>query len=261
MDIKEMKEEREKLRKLIITLERDIATAPEGNLRIAIKQNHPTYFRVTEKNDTKGCYLRRDESRMVVALAQKSYDMKLLKQAEENMRVLDHFLQNYSKEKLENVYDLLPKVRKELVFPHIDSTDRYAELWENEEYEGKGFIPGDAVHETKKGERVRSKSEVLIANALFEAGVPYKYECPIRLRGITVYPDFTILIKDKRKQKYWEHFGMMDSDEYRNDFYFKMNQYPKCGIIPGDNLIMTFEEHNSPLNFRTVDAIVASLMK
>lgn len=36
---------------------------------------------------------------------------------------------------------------------------------------------------TDKGERVKSKSELTIANALYRSKIPYKYECPIILHN------------------------------------------------------------------------------
>ncbi len=39
---------------------------------------------------------------------------------------------------------------------------------------------------------VRSKSEVIIANALAAKGVDYAYERPLTIDGVTKYPDFTI---------------------------------------------------------------------
>jgi len=67
---------------------------------------------------------------------------------------------------------------------------------------------------TAKGERVRSKSEIIIADSLMRAGVPYRYEFPIILNGYgKIYPDFTVLNVGLRKELYWEHLGMMDDSE------------------------------------------------
>ena len=64
---------------------------------------------------------------------------------------------------------------------------------------------------TSKGERVRSKSEVIIADVLNREGVPYRYEYPIYIKGIgKIYPDFTVLNIGIRKEMIWDHFGMMD---------------------------------------------------
>ncbi|MEE3440399.1 MAG: hypothetical protein VZR07_10670, partial [Ruminococcus sp.] len=47
--------------------------------------------------------------------------------------------------------------------------------------------------ETQRGEIVRSKSEVIIADALYYANIPYHYEKPIKVGDRVIYPDFTVL--------------------------------------------------------------------
>lgn len=51
-------------------------------------------------------------------------------------------------------------------------------------------------------ERVRSKSEVIIADILNQEGIPYRYECPLQLKGWgKVYPDFTVLSERERPER------------------------------------------------------------
>lgn len=71
----------------------------------------------------------------------------------------------------------------------------FAKSWLDEGFRGLGFDERDTTEFfSEKGERMRSKSEVLIANALYKRGIPYKYECPVLLpSGIMKYPDFTVL--------------------------------------------------------------------
>ena len=60
-----------------------------------------------------------------------------------------------------------------------------------------------------------SKSEIILADLLNRNGIPYRYEYPVHLKGWgKVYPDFTLLDVRKRREIYWEHFGMMDDSEY-----------------------------------------------
>lgn len=45
---------------------------------------------------------------------------------------------------------------------------------------------------TDRGERVRSKTEKIMADYFYRKGIEYKYEQPIYLKGLgTVYPDFS----------------------------------------------------------------------
>lgn len=73
------------------------------------------------------------------------------------------------------------------------SDDEYANMWANKSFIGKAYNDQLPYYETDNKERVRSKSELNIANALYKYGIPYKYECPLRLsNGKVIYPDFTI---------------------------------------------------------------------
>ncbi len=64
-------------------------------------------------------------------------------------------------------------------------------------------------YRTEKGELVRSKSEMNIANALFRTEIPYKYECPLTLNdGRVIYPDFTVLDVYNRRLVCWEQMRL-----------------------------------------------------
>jgi len=83
------------------------------------------------------------------------------------------------------------------------------------------------IHSTLTDYLVRSKSEVIIANMLFENGIEnLKYEEPLFAPDGTFYlPDFTI--KWKGKTYYWEHLGMLDVDKYKRHWEEKEKWYNK----------------------------------
>ena len=111
--------------------------------------------------------------------------------------------------------------------------------------------------ETDHGERVRSKSELIIADALAkEAAVLYKYERPLQVnyqgKKITIHPDFTVFHKKTGKIIYWEHAGIMDDPEYGADFVWKNNLYLENGLYPGRDVMFTYESAEHPLQLRVV---------
>ena len=112
--------------------------------------------------------------------------------------------------------------RKQLISPQLKPDDLFVNHWLSEKYYGKGFADTEPEFYTDKGERVRSKSEILIANELNRAGIPYKYEKPIYIMGIgNVYIDFTLLIEETREIKYLENFKRTRSKYIR----FKKNYF------------------------------------
>lgn len=78
---------------------------------------------------------------------------------------------------------------------------------------------------TSFGLKVRSKSEVFIAEKLFEKNIEFKYEIPLSAAGKTYYPDFTLYIG--KKEIYWEHFGMLSDQTYAEKTEIKIKWYNK----------------------------------
>jgi ATP-dependent exoDNAse (exonuclease V) alpha subunit len=88
------------------------------------------------------------------------------------------------------------------------------------------------VHRTDRGELVRSKSELLIANLLHQMGVTYTYEVPFTgADGRTVKPDFTVLT-DLGETVLWEHLGMLTDPRYRAKWEQKAKWYAANGVLP-----------------------------
>ena len=157
-------------------------------------------------------------------------------------------MQNYSPNKLNSYYDNLPEGRQAHITPVITPDDVFVREWLDQEYERKGFKEDDPFHTTDRGLRVRSKSEVMIAETLDLKGIPYRYEYPVRVNRNVYHPDFMILRIEDRKEFYWEHLGRMDDPDYVNSNLIKIRNYEKIGIVAGDNLILTMETSMIPLN-------------
>jgi ATP-dependent exoDNAse (exonuclease V) alpha subunit len=97
---------------------------------------------------------------------------------------------------------------------------------------GDLFLEERLIHITTRGEAVRSKSEVIIANLLHARKVDYHYEHPLELDGVTKYPDFTIEDDDAGITYYWEHCGMLRDRGYREHWEEKQKWYHAHGILP-----------------------------
>lgn len=154
----------------------------------------------------------------------------------------------------------LPKLhtqRQLLVTPIEPIWEKELAQWYDSEYHGKEFYEGTAEIVTEKGERVRSKSEKILADYFYRNNILYQYERPLYLKGYgTVYPDFTFLSKKTRKEIYWEHEGMMDKPEYAKSAVKKIESYQRNGIHLGERLILTFETELTVLNSQIVEELV-----
>jgi hypothetical protein len=80
------------------------------------------------------------------------------------------------------------------------------------------------IHSTLTEYMVRSKSEVIIANLLFDREIPFEYEVPLFAPDGTFYlPDFTI--RWHGQDWYWEHLGRLEREDYRSHWETKRVWY------------------------------------
>jgi hypothetical protein len=114
---------------------------------------------------------------------------------------------------------------------------------------GSVFLQDGLIHRTSKGLAVRSKSELLIAEALLSACVAFEYEKPLTLGGAIRYPDFTIEDEISGRTVYWEHLGMLDREDYRNRWEKKLAWYLENGVRPWNEA-----ESGAPLLVITTDS-------
>ncbi len=201
-------------------------------------------------------YIRKKDLSVARKIAQRDYDKSVAKSIRQEISAMEFYEKKAPEKSFEEIFEKLNPGRKLLIMPHFVSDDEYQKQWEEQEYTPKGFSATDPYHFTKKGERVRSKSEVIIADMLNDLNISYKYECPVDLKNRVVHPDFTILKMPERKIYYWEHFGKMGDIDYVKRNMKKVLDYEEVGIIPGKNLIFTMESEDIPLNKNQIRRII-----
>ena len=164
---------------------------------------------------------------------------------------------------------------KDLAAPYRSATARRltnllqeCKMEEFPQAKGSVFLQAGLIHRTSKGLAVRSKSEIVIADALSNAGVSFAYEKPLTLGGTTRYPDFTIDDEVSGRVIYWEHLGMLDRADYRKSWERKLKWYRSNGIIPategeGQNgmLVMTTESTTSGFDASAVQTAISKYVQ
>ena len=126
------------------------------------------------------------------------------------------------------------------------------------------FLEEGLIHRTERGDLVRSKSELVIADKLHARGIDYAYEQPLVLaNGRTRYPDFTIEDHARGVSFYWEHLGMLDDSGYRARWDGKRTEYLECGIGPHEDgggpegtLIETRDEPGGGLDASAIASVI-----
>ena len=255
------------IEQLINELQVSLNEQIEGTLRITHNHGSVQYYQKKKSGDTKGEYIRKKDESVAIRLAQQDYDRKFIQYLKNKRTLIKNLLNSIKtirKNKIDDmkIYNSLSIDRKRLVESHIIDDITYKEEWLNKKYSGKEFTENDPEIITEKGERVRSKSEKLIADKLYMMDIPYRYECPITLHGIgKIYPDFTILSLENKKEVILEHFGMMDNPDYSDKAIKKINVFEKNGYKMGDNLLCTFETSKTPINMKNVEKMFMNCFK
>ena len=256
--MEQLRQKQEEFLGLAKRMQEFIKNAPKERLRIRKKGTHYQYY--LEKN-TKRTYIPKKNLETAKKLAQRDYYKKLLPGVIKNLKAMKLFFKDYNADKLEQSYSNLSAARRQLVQPIFLDNETYAQAWQAKNYERKKDAP-DGSFLTLKNEQVRSKSEIIIANLLNSKKIPYHYEYPVKLSsGAIIYPDFFCLNKRTRQEFYWEHCGKMDDPDYTERMIQRIADYSKIGIIPGKNLILSFETGKTPLETKAVEGLIEAYLQ
>jgi hypothetical protein len=257
-------EEEKRLSQLKNNIAISLKSAPEGNLRVSSSGKQVQFLHCVgedRKEKMQGKYIRKDNYDLARSLAQKGYDLKMQKLIDRRLNQLSKLNAEYRDSELADLYTDLSPIRKNLVSPYVLPWEQMVSAWKATPYVGKSFDEGVPEIYTKKGERVRSKTEKILADMFNDMGIEYKYECPLYVKGYgIIYPDFTFLSRKTCQPIYWEHYGKMDDPKYAEKAVRKIDTYIKNGIIPGVNLIITYETSrivpSSPVLQRMIESFL-----
>lgn len=120
--------------------------------------------------------------------------------------------------------------------------------------ESKRPFLGGMIHRTRKGEAVRSKSEVIVADILESLGVTYEYEIPLYAKNDSQdfrLPDFKVSFEGD--VFYWEHLGMLSVPSYRASWERKKAWYERNGYI--DQLITSEDGEDGSIDASEIERI------
>lgn len=243
------------LANIISSTEKSLQNAPTGKLRSSLCGRHIRYYRCEEPDSHNGRYLNKSESAVIYALAQKEYDEKVLSSAKTEYMQLETLKTFYKNSSVESVLGNIHKNRKTKIKPLLLPDEEYVAQWQSQTYEPSEHSCDENLI-SDRGEKMRSKSEVLIANALNRYNIPYHYEKPLYIDGKVLHPDFTILNVRFRSEYIWEHFGKMGDQAYAENVMFKLNRYMTNGFLPGKNLIFTVESQTLKFGTRQIETMI-----
>lgn len=254
-----MKHYREELLLSINNDRKLLARYPSGHLYCDRDRQYIKCYKV----DTNGVktYIPKASRNQAELLAEKLVIETRLSATEKELAAVNKYLSE-STDPIASVAQLTsPKSKySSLICNKFPSPDKIHKNWSEEKYEkNKGYSDNLTFH-SPTGNILRSKSEMMIDMYLAGKGVSYRYESRLDLHdGSCIFPDFTILTTSGKK-KYWEHCGMMSVSEYIESVKKRIDIYAEEGIYVNENLFLTFETVQAPLQMIDIEYTFNKIM-
>lgn len=256
------KEEIERIIKELVERKEDLLSElghlPDGELLCTEAGGVRKYYqRIPAKGNTKKERRKgiKKAPEILGGLVRKEYIEKTLKIIDQDIRAVESALKRYKPIDEQSVMKEFIKIYPELgskIYHGMTDPEEWANLFSPI----TNYHPESLKHTAFDGTKSRSKNELYIASRLDHYGLTYRHDCPTGIPGLTGVPDFTILRKYDRKKIYWEHLGMMDIPEYRARNKRKMEEFEDAGIVPWDNLIITYDTLEGGLRADLIDAMI-----
>ena len=196
-------------------------------------------------------YIKNEDKNLIVNLTQKQYSKKISPKLYRRYYLINELIKNLEQD---SDYNKLVDYKKDLIDPVLPNYDKIVQKWYKTDYKKLDFNNESKHYLTNKGEKVRSKSEKILADLFSSKGILYKYEAPLQINNFTIYPDFTFISPYNMEEIYWEHFGMIANENYAASMIKKLSLYEKNDIRLGDNLIISMESANSGLDLEWIES-------
>ncbi len=245
MDLYFIKKEQQRLFSEQQALKEKLKKYPAGKI---ICHKSGKYTKWYHADGTQTTYLPKSEQNLIESLVCKRYCCLKLADVTAQLNLLDDFLNKYRKLCLKSQNFLLNENFRTALKPYMEQFSPDISSWIHAQYPMNQQHPDHLIHKTLAGHFVRSKSEVIIANCLYQNKIPYRYECLLVINEIQLFPDFTILHPITGAIYFWEHFGLMSKESYMENAYNKLKLYAMNDIFPGINLITTYETNENPID-------------
>lgn len=239
-------------------LEQELERAPLGSLNIREQDgNHYYMIRFPKEGNRKKIHRNgiTSEKSLVYSLVRKKYLKEALKRIDRDINVIRTALDKYLEINEEAV--MAPFLER---FPELEPGIRFGhksdEAWAEDYSAPEDFHEEGRKSTAASGVNMRSKSEIIIACRLEYYKIPYRYEEQIQHPDINRVPDFKIRRPRDGKIIYWEHVGMVNDEGYMEDLPQKLTEYEVNGIVPWDNLILTYDKDNNGIDTRIIDGMI-----
>lgn len=242
----------------------------KGTLTYKLRYNQLQYYLITPikrkgTEERKQIFLGNVDSPQVQQYKNDRFYRESVKRLKHNLCALKRTEKTYQDYSPEYIQRKLPNAYKDL--PDRCYADPLYEellsLMQEKQRSNPKEFPKTA-NITVTGEQVRSKGEVIIYNLLTTHKIPFEYEKPVKLtteegQTVTIHPDF-VITTTTGKNIYWEHFGLLEKENYYENFCNKIKLYHHNGITLGDDLIVTSDKTGGAINSKRINQMIRHLI-
>lgn len=240
-----------------------IKTAPVGRLTLRKNVNGHRRYYITMPGEQKAKYAGKKMMITIYKIKQRKKAELMVEIIKDNIKVREYVLENYRDCSDEAIEAMLPKAYRadeELTEKVFQQTGLAKKVHQSE----NPYKPEELRHVTSFNLRVRSKGELIMAEALHAAGFEFYYEKRLELYDEdgnikVVYPDFTIVFPSGFIV-YWEHKGRLDDRNYMLRDIDKTQLYYHNGIFEPHNLIVTTDGPNNMTDMEAVNRIINGML-
>lgn len=245
--------EKRQIEQSILALQEQLKHFPDGKLFCSKNGKYLKWYLTDGKNQQ---YLPKKDRELAEKMALKKYLSLQMDDLIHERQAIEFYLRHHKKEDSQAETLFFTDGYQELLAPHLKPISKELQEWAAQAYDSNPKYKEQLIFKTPSGHKVRSKSEVLIALYLYTHKIPFRYEAPLTISEIMLYPDFTIRHPQTGNYFYWEHFGMIDDPAYCKKMHSKLQLYTASGIYPGIQLITTYETKEVPLNPEMVEKVI-----
>lgn len=255
---------------------------PAGELMISCEKDRTVYYCIYSDHGTRRRRKISSNKELINKLARKKYLLDYRDRLDECIAALSECASKLKQNAETNVIDRMPRnfgiLPLELIvgpamssrkLQPVDSPDIQCnslrlritgispEEWMTLPYRVNNYHSDEKIHKSSCSIMMRSKGEIAWAERLLHWGIAFHYDELIFFAGEWISPDFIVMRKDG-KLFYIEHCGLMEDEKYRSRHKYKLRLYEQAGVVPWDNLIVTYDRPDGSIDVELIDAEIKS---
>lgn len=282
--LKALREILSNLQNAFTIVRKELRAAPAGKLYIQKKGSYTAFTRVRGSGSNRVRNGIGKKPDLVVALGHKQYNLELKSRLETNIAAVKKAIEASRSIEPEMILSILPQLTdyidkndlilgkapqernwpnpvREGIHPRqpLLRIDVEPQIWAAEPYRENTSYLELKTKRSAFGVMCRSKSELGLLGIYDEFGLFYHSDEVLRFDDEYHAADF-IGCRADGTLIYHEHLGLQD-EAYRQKYRRQELLYAKCGIIPGRNLIYTYDDENGDLDLQLAREIIRSAYK